>query len=123
MRVSKSQIVHGVTGYIQDEILPKMGDDRAVQIIISIAVNAATANQRAVDMVMDNEIVKALLEDDGTGTYEIGGIADAMRTAIEQYGSFPVTFPAIPLISPHEITLRLGAGDVEAMRRRIENSV
>lgn len=123
MRVSKSQMIHGAADYIQGEILPKMSDDRAMQIILSIAVNAALANSRAVDAALENSMVKALLEDDGSGTYEIGGIADAMRAAIEKYGSFPVTFPAIPLLSPREITLKLDAADVDAMRRRIEDAI
>ena len=123
MRVSKNQIVYGVTEYLQSEILPKMGDDRAVQIMLSIAINAAMGNNRLVSTVLDNELVRALLEDDGSGTYEIGGVIDAMRTAIEQYGSFPVRVPAIPLLSPHEITLKLDASDVDAMRRKIENSI
>lgn len=122
MRVSKNQIVHGITEYIQNEILPKMGDDKAVQIMLSIAINAAMVNNRLVNVVLDNEIVRALLEDDGSGTYEISGFIDAMRTAIEQYGSFPVRVPAIPLLSPHEITLKLDVSDVDAMRRRIENA-
>lgn len=122
MRVSKSQIVHGITEFIQNEILPKMGDDRAVQIMLSIAINTAIGNDRLVSTVLDNEVVRALLGDDGSGSYEISGIIDAMRTAIEQYGSFPVRVPAIPLLSPHEITLKLDASDVDAIRRRIENS-
>lgn len=122
MRVSKNQIVHGITEYMQNEILPKMGDDKAVQIMLSIAINAAMGNNRLVNVVLDNEIVRALLEDDGSGTYEISGFIDAMRTAIEQYGSFPVRVPAIPLLSPHEITLKLDVSDVDAMRRRIENA-
>ena len=122
MRVSKGQIVRGVADYIQNEILPKMADDRAVQIMLSIAVNAAMANGKMVDAAMNNSMVRAMLEDDESGTYEIGGIADAMRAAIEQYGAFPITIPAIPLISPHEITLKLSAADVDAMRRRIENA-
>ena len=100
-----------------------MGDDKAVQIMLSIAINTAMANDRLVNTVLDNEVVRALLEDDGSGTYEIGGIIDAMRTAIEQYGSFPVRVPAIPLLSPREITLKLDASDVGAMRRRIETSI
>lgn len=123
MRVSKNQIVHGITEYLQSEILPKMGDDRAVQIMLSIAINTAMGNDRLVSTVLDNELVRALLEDDGSGTYEIGGVIDAMRTAIEQYGSFPVRVPVIPLLSPHEITLKLDASDVDAMRRKIENSI
>ena len=123
MRVNKNQIVHGITDYIQSDILPKMANDRAMQIILSIAVNTALANNKLVDAVLNQEIVRALLEDDGTATYEVGKIADSMRTAIEQYGSFPVTIPAIPLLSPREITLNLDAADVDSMRRRIENAI
>ena len=122
MRVSKSQIVKGVTDYIQGEVLPKMDNDKAVQIILSIAINAALANGKMVDAVFANEIVRSMLDDDGTGTYEINGVADAMTAAVQKYGSFPVKIPAIPLISPREITLTLNATDVEAMRLRIENA-
>lgn len=123
MRVTKSQIVHGVTGFVQDDLLPKLDGDKAVQIIATVAVNAAMANSRLIDAVLDNGMVKALLEDDGSGTYEIDGLLSAMRTAVEQHGYFPVTIPAIPLLSPREITLRLDAGDMNTLRSRIENAV
>ena len=123
MRVSRTQIVKGVSDYIQSDILPKMDNDRAVQIILTIAVNAATANNKLVDSIFANDIVRSLIDDDGSGTYEIAGIADAMRKAIDQYGSFPVNIPAIPLVSPHEITLRLNADDIDAMKRRIESAM
>ena len=123
MKVSKSQIVHGVTDYVKNEILPKMGDDKAVQIILSIAVNAAAANEKMINSVLDNTIVRALLEEDEDGMYELSGITDAMRAAIDQYGNLPVHVPAIPLLSPREITLRLDVSDVDEMRRRIENAV
>ena len=123
MRVSRTQIVKGISDYIQSDIMPKMAEDRAVQIILSIAVNAVAANNKLVDSVFANDIVRTMLDDDGGGTYDISGVADAMQTAIDQYGNFLVTIPAIPLVSPHEITLRLNADDVEAMKRRIESAM
>ena len=123
MRVRKSQIVNGITEYISDEILPKMGDDRTVQIMITIAMNALKANGKMVDAVLSNGIVAALLEDDGSGTYDIGPAAEAMREAVDQYGYFEVVIPAVPLISPHEIKLALRAADVDAIRRRIETTI
>lgn len=123
MRVSRTQIVKGVSDYIQSDIMPKMAEDRAVQIILSIAVNAVAANNRLVDSIFANDIVRSMLDDDGGGTYDIAGVADAMQSAIDQYGSFPVTIPAIPLVSPHEITLRLNADDIEAMKRKIESAM
>ena len=123
MRVTKSQIVHGVTEYIQSHILPQMVNGRAMQIIVSIGANAIAANHKLVDAVFDNQIVRALLDDDGSGTYDLDGLADAMTKSIQQYGSFPVQVPAIPLISPEGFTLSLSADDVTAMRESIESTV
>lgn len=123
MRVSRTQIVKGVSDYIQSDVLPKMADERAIQIIMSIAVNAVAANNKVVDSLFAHDVIRTMLDDDGSGTYEIAGVADAMRKAIDQYGSFPVNIPAIPLVSPHEITLRLNADDIEAMRHMIESAM
>ncbi len=123
MRVTKSQIVHGVTDYIQSNILPQLGNGRAMQIIVSIGANAIAANHKMIDVVFDNQIVRAMLDDDGSGTYDLDGLVDAMTKSIQQFGSFPIQVPAIPLISPVEFTLSLSADDVAAMRSRIESAV
>ena len=123
MRVTKSQIVHGLTDYIQSNILPQLGNGRGMQIIVSIGAHAIAANHKMVDAVFDNQIVRAMLDDDGSGTYDLAGLVDAMTKSIQQFGSFPIQVPAIPLISPVEFTLSLSAEDVDAMRSRIEGAV
>ena len=123
MRVTKSQIVHGIAEYVQSDILPQMGGARSMQIIVSIGANAIAANNKLVDEIFKNQIVLALLDDDGSGTYDLSGLVDAMTKSIRQYGSFPVKVPAIPLLSPAEFTLSLTADDVDAMRRKIEETV
>ena len=120
MRVNKSQIVHGVTDYIKSDILPQLVGARSMQIIVSVGANALAANHKLVDALFSNQIVQALLDDDGSGTYDLSGLADAMAKSIQEFGSFPIKVPAIPLISPAEFTLSLTAEDVAAMRRRIE---
>ena len=120
MRATKNQIVNGIVSYIQQEVLPRMEDDRALQIVFSVAAHAVKANDKLIDAIFDNGIVKALLDDDGSGKYDISGIMDSVRESVEQYGSFPVTVPPIPLISPREITIKLNAADISAIRRKIE---
>lgn len=120
MRVSKNQIIQGIVDYLHSDIIPKMADGRALQIILTVGANAVAANNKLADALFGNEIVRAMLQDDGSGTYEIGDIANALRNAVAQYGTFPITIPAIPLIVPHEMTLKLGADDIDAMRSRIE---
>ena len=122
MRVSKNQIVNGLTGYIQQEILPKMADDRALAILFSVAVNAIKSNDKLIDRYLSNDIIRALIDDDGSGSYNVERLMEWLRASVEEYGAFPVTVPPIPLISPREITLRLSASDIAAIQRHIETA-
>ena len=122
MRVTRPQIINGLTGYIQQEILPKMEDDRALKILFSVAVNAIKANDKLIDKYLSNDIVKALIDDDGSGNYDIERLMEWIRTSVEEYGAFPVIVPPIPLVSPREITLRLSAPDIVAIQRHIETA-
>ena len=60
MRVTKSQIVHGITDYIQSDILPQMAGSRSMQILLSVGANAVSANPRLADAVLGHPIVAAL---------------------------------------------------------------
>ena len=122
MRVSKNQIVNGLTSYIQQEILPKMADDRALAILFSVAVNAIKSNDKLIDRYLSNDIIRALIDDDGSGSYNVERLMEWLRASVEEYGAFPVTVPPIPLISPREITLRLSASDIAAIQRHIETA-
>jgi len=120
MRVTRAQIVNGLTKYIQQEVMPKMEDDRALKILFSVGVNAIKANDALIDKWLSNDIIRALIDDDRSGSYDIERLMDWIRASVEEYGSFPVTVPPIPLISPREITLRLGPSDIVAIQRQIE---
>ena len=123
MRVTKSQIVHGIADYVQSEIIPKMGNGRALQILASVGANTIAANNKLVDAIFENQMVRGFLDEDGSGTYDISGLMDAMSKAIQQFGSFPVQVPAIPFISPAVTTLNLSADDVAAIKSSIDNAV
>ena len=122
MRVTRNQIVNGLVAYIQQEIMPKMDDDRALKILFSVAVNAIKANDKLIEKYLSNDIVRALIDDDGSGNYDVERLMDWIRTSVEEYGAFPVIVPPIPLVSPREITLRLGPSDIIAIQRQIENA-
>ena len=122
MRVTRNQIVNGLVAYIQQEIMPKMDDDRALKILFSVAVNAIKANDKLINKYLSNDIVRALIDDDGSGNYDVERLMDWIRTSVEEYGAFPVIVPPIPLVSPREITLRLGPSDIIAIQRQIENA-
>ena len=86
MRVTRNQIVNGLVAYIQQEIMPKMDDDRALKILFSVAVNAIKANDKLIDKYLSNDIVRALIDDDGSGNYDVERLMDwIIRPIAESY--------------------------------------
>lgn len=119
MRVKKDNIVNGIVSYVENEVIPKIGD-KATQIIASVGVNAIRSNTKLVDAVFNNGIVKVLLDDDGSGTYETDGLFDAVQDSLEKYGNFPLQIPPIPIISPVEKQLTFTPADIAEIRHRVE---
>ena len=122
MRVTRTQIVNGLTAYIQQEIMPRMEDDRGLKILLAVAVNAIKANGQLIDKWLGGDIARALIDDDGAGHYDIDRLADWLQASVEEYGAFPVAVPAIPFVSPREITIKLGPADVQAIRQKINTA-
>ena len=122
MRVTKNQIVNGVISYVESEVIPQVGEDKATQIIVSIAVKAVQANSKLVDSIFENQLVKTLLDADENGTYELDDIMKCIEDSLKQYGAFPVNLPAIPFISNSEKTLAFSESDIGEIKRRIERS-
>jgi hypothetical protein len=121
MRVTKDQIINGVISFVETDVIPQV-DDKATQIIASIAVKAVKANTKLVDSIFENQLVKTLLDVGEDGTYEIEGLFKSIEESVREFGAFPVELPAVPFISPTEKTLKFDAKDVSEIKRLIERS-
>lgn len=121
MKVTKDQIIKGILTYAENEVIP-MVDDKSTQIIASIAIKSIAANTKLIDSVFENPTVKALLNCDGEGMYEIDPLFKVIEDSVNQYGPFPVEIPPIPFVSPSVKTLSFSEADISEIKRRIERS-
>lgn len=119
MRVNKEKIISGISDYIESNIIPAMADDRGMQIILYAAIKAVKNNDKLIDAILQNQIIKTLINDDGSGTYDIDMLLSYIKSAIDKFGYFPIYIKPIPLISPTEKTLRFTSNDIEAIRKQI----
>ncbi len=122
MRVSKRQIVDGLSAYIREELLPKLGQDKGLQVLLDVGLHAFKANDRLIDAVFGREWVAAFLQDDGAGYYDVDGLLDNLQASVGRYGELPVKVPPIPLIAPTGCTISLHATDIAAIRDKIGGS-
>lgn len=123
MRVTRQQIVNGIISYVENEVLPQVDEkDKSMKVIASTAARFIQSNTKLQDEVFSNSFIKAILVEDGSGTYEIDELFRAITDSVAQYGSFPVTIPPIPFISPSEKTFSFDEKDIAEIKRHIERS-
>lgn len=121
MRVDKIKIINGIVSYIENEIIPKISDDKAMQIILSIGINTIKGNKELSNKILDNEIVKIVGQyDDSDSTYCLDSLFDSTISSVKQYGYLPFKLPAISFISPTEKEMRFYSNDIEILKSYIE---
>lgn len=125
MRVEKQRIINGIVSYIDNEVVPKIVNDKAMQIIISVGANTLRGNQSAVDKLFSNVIVSTIAKHeviDGKDTYDLDGLFSLVEDSVTKYGYFPITLPVIPFVSPTEKELKFSSEDIEMLKTYIEEA-
>lgn len=123
MRVEKQKIINGFVSYIDNEVAPKITNDKAMQIIISVGANTLRGNPAAVDKWFNNGVVSIVAKHemvDGKDTYDLDGLFSMVEDSVTKYGYFPVVLPTIPFISPTEKELKFSSEDIEMLKTYIE---
>lgn len=125
MRIDKNKIINGIVSYIDNEVVPKIVNDKAMQIIISVGANTLRGNPAAADKLFNNGIVATVIKHeviDGKDTYELDGLFSMVEDSVTKYGYFPITLPAIPFVSPTEKELKFSSEDIEMLKTYIEEA-
>ena len=113
--MKKADIITGLISYVEKEIIPKMSDDKAFQIILSVLVNTLRTNKTLTDKVFENDIFRTITKQDGD-SYDLNPLFDILTDSVSKYGYFPVTIPAIPFVSPTEKELKFDAEDIKTLK-------
>lgn len=123
MRIEKARLINGFIEYIDREITPKLTDDKAMQVILSVGTSMVRANPSIADSVLNNKFLLPFMgyrEEDGT--YEPDALFSTFHDAVSKAGYLPVKIPPISFLSPTEKTLKFSAEDIDALKKYVEEA-
>ena len=106
--------------FVTREVVPAV-NDTALKAIIVAGAKLMQQSDAAVDGILSNGVVKTLLPE-RNGSYELDAALDAMRSALAECGTFPITISPIPLILKEEKTLSFGVADIDALARYLQEA-
>ena len=107
MRVTKKQLVDAVVKFIENDLMPDIGD-RNTKFVLAMAKDSLKENCDLADSFLQSPMVATLIAEED-GMYEVGNFSTILKSVLSDYQAFPVTIPKIPLFSPVEKVLKISA--------------
>lgn len=122
--VTKKQIAHGLVKFIENDLIPNVGD-RNMKFVLAMAKDSLKENNDLVIHFLHSPMISTLITE-SDGEYDISQFSSILKSVLEEYQTYPVTIPKIPLFSPTEKTIKITADDVDKLLKYValpENSV
>lgn len=124
-KIKSEQLVKGFIKYLNTEILPCVEDTFTKLVLRTFTITAesnAEAYTKLVESLTANPFIADLLKVDN-GAFEIEGLIDSVRQAVNECGEITVKIPPVKFISPEEKTLSFNAADISKLKQYLTNEI
>lgn len=118
MMVPKKKLIHAVVKFIENDLIPFVGD-RNTKFVLAMAKDSLKENNDLADAFLESPMVATLVKEED-GEYDISQLSTIMKNVLNEYESFPVTIPKIPLFSPTEKVLKITSEDIEKLLKYVQ---
>lgn len=109
--VSKKNIAEAVAKFISND-LAQGADDRQMKLVLCLAKETLIDNCDILDEFFENPLIRTVIHEED-GLYDIKDFTAMLKKVLDDYGSYPVAVPKVPLLLSHEKTIRINSSDIE----------
>lgn len=120
MTVSKKQLVNAVAKFIENDLIPDIGD-RNMKFVLAMAKDSLKENSDIADAFLKSPLVSTLIPEQDD-MYDIGQFSTILKNVLAEYQTYPVVIPKIPLFSPVEKTIKITADDVDKLMKYLSSN-
>lgn len=107
---SKKNIAEAIIRFINDLI--QGIDDSQMKFVLCITKQNLSENPDVLDEFIENPLIESVIHEENE-LYDIKDFASMLKKIIEEYGSYPIIVPKIPLLLPHERVIRINSSDID----------
>lgn len=107
---SKKNIAEAIARFINDLI--QGIDDSQMKFVLCITKQNLSENPDMLDDFIKNPMIESIIHEENE-LYDIKDFASMLKRIIEEYGSYPIVVPKIPLLLPRERLIRINYSDID----------
>lgn len=108
---TKKQIADALAKFIHNDIINDI-DDRHLKFSLTMAKKALRENPDLLDNFLASPIVSSVVKEQD-GMYDVDVFAKTLKSVLNEYESYPVIIPKIPVFAPKDSVLKITCADVD----------
>lgn len=116
--VTKKQIADAIAKFIENDLIENI-EDKQLKLVLYMAKHTLKDNPDVLDSFLDNPII-AVIMSDSDEEYNVDNFLYIMKKITEEYSSYPIEIPAIPLLFPKSKLLKINSSDLEKISMYIK---
>lgn len=108
---TKKEIADSIVKFIANDLMADI-DDSHLKFVLCIAKKSLHNNPDVLNTFMNNSLVASVVTEEN-GCYDIEPLARVMKNVLNEYESYSINIPAIPMFAPKASTIKITAEDVD----------
>ena len=109
--VTKKQIAEAVAKFITNDLVQGI-DDKQLKFVLCLTKQSLLENPDVLDMFMDNPMIESVIYEE-EGMYEVKDFVSMLKKVLDEYSSYPISVPKVPLLLSHEKIIRINSADID----------
>ena len=118
---TKKEIADALIKFINNDL---MGDieDKHLKFSLCMAKKSLKENPDLLDHFLESPMVASVVKEQD-GMYELETFAKTLKNVLNDYDSYSITIPKIPMFAPKESVIKITAEDVDKIISYMGDSV
>ncbi|SEP79544.1 hypothetical protein SAMN04487977_101449 [Treponema bryantii] len=116
---TKKQIADALVKFIHNDLINDI-DDKHSKFSLCMAKKALRENQDILDYFLESPVVSSVIKEQD-GMYDIDVFAKTLKNVLNEYDSYSITIPKIPMFAPKDCVIKITSADVDKIISYLSN--
>lgn len=109
--VSKKQIADAVAKFITNDLVQGI-DDKQLKFVLCLTKQSLMDNPDVLDTFINNPMIESVFYEED-GMYDIKDFVTMVKKVLDEYNSYPISVPKVPLLLSHDKYIRINSSDID----------
>ena len=115
---TKKQIADALIKFITTDLIGDI-EDMHLKFSLSMAKKALRENPDILDNFLESPIVASVIKETD-GMYDVDMFAKTLRNVLNEYETYSIMIPKIPMFAPKDCIIKITAADVDKIMSYLE---